>query len=327
MLSNYSIKKPFTVLVGVILIMVLGVISFTNMTTDLLPSMDLPYVMVMTTYPGASPEKIETVITKPLEQSFSTTSGVKNVISQSNENMSMVMVEYESNVNMDSALIEMNSKIDVVKGAWKDEKISSPVVLKLNPEMLPVMVAAIDADNMDTKELSEFINQEILPELEKIDGVASITATGLIEEEIEITLNQEKIDKINEKILSSVDKELSKKEKELKSAKSQISNGKAQLAAQSKEQTQKINHGLTSIEEGEKQLQDAMEQLTQQEEQLSGLKEVIELGLELINKKDEASEARLINLVEETLDEQEREGLDDVNFHSEALQKVKEALE
>lgn len=130
MISNYSVKKPFTVFVAVILIIILGVISFTSMTTDLLPKMDLPYAIIMTTYVGASPEKVENVVTKPLEQSMSTISNIKNVSSISSENSSVVILEFSNDVNMDSALIEINSKLDLIKAAWNDDMIGSPMVSK-----------------------------------------------------------------------------------------------------------------------------------------------------------------------------------------------------
>ncbi len=94
MLSKFSVRKPFTVFVSVILVILLGIISFTKMTTDLLPSIDLPYVMVMTTYPGASPEKVELTVTKPLEQTLATTSGVKSINSISSENSSLIILEF-----------------------------------------------------------------------------------------------------------------------------------------------------------------------------------------------------------------------------------------
>ena len=96
--------------------------SFSKMTADLLPSMNFPYLIVTTTYIGASPEKVESTISAPLEQALATTSNVKTITSKSSENYSMVMLEFEDTVNIDSAIIELNSKLDLVKSAWTDEK-------------------------------------------------------------------------------------------------------------------------------------------------------------------------------------------------------------
>ena len=109
-MPKYSVKKPFTVLVAVILVVVLGFVSLTGMQTDLLPSMNLPYLLVITTYPGASPEQVESDVTQPLENSLSTLNGVKNVNSQSNENYSLVILEYQDDTDMDSAMVKAHRR-------------------------------------------------------------------------------------------------------------------------------------------------------------------------------------------------------------------------
>lgn len=121
MLSEFSIKKPYTVIVSVILIFVLGFVSFDKMTVDLLPDMNLPYAAVVTTYPGASPEEIEEMVTKPVEQTMSTISNIHSVYSTSKENLSTVMLEFEQSANMDSITLEMRERLDQVSGFWPDE--------------------------------------------------------------------------------------------------------------------------------------------------------------------------------------------------------------
>lgn len=181
MLSRFSVKKPYTVVVSVILVILLGFISFTNMTTDLLPNMDLPYMIVVTPYPGASPEKVENSVTKPLEQVLATTTNIVSINSISSENSSMLMLEFEQDTNMDSIMVEVSGKLDLVRGSF-DEMVGSSSLMKLNPNMMPIMVASVDVEGMDKIELSSFIETNILSELEKISGVASVSATGLIEE-------------------------------------------------------------------------------------------------------------------------------------------------
>lgn len=292
-MSKFSVRKPFTVLVGVIIIIILGVMSFTKMTADLLPSMNFPYLVVTTTYIGASPEKVESTISVPLEQALATTSNVKTVSSTSSENYSMLMLEFESNTNMDSAIIELNSKLDLVKSAWTDEKISSPIITKINPDMLPIMITGVEYNSLQGAELTTFLNSEIIPKLEKINGVASITPTGLIEEKVQVKLNQEKIDTINDKILANIDSELLKTEKELKSAKSKLNSGKAELEEQSTEQNQKINEGLSQINAGIEEINKAKEQLLEQERELKTLKTILDTALVMLEqgKTDEAIEA------------------------------------
>lgn len=283
MISNYSVKKPFTVFVAVILIILLGFISFTNMTTDLLPKMDLPYTLILTTYVGASPEKVETVVTKPIEQSMATVSNVKNISSISSENSSMVILEFSNDVNMDSALIELNGKLDLIKAAWDDSSIGAPIVSKINPNMLPVMMTAVDVGDMDNAEIKGFVNNSILPELERIEGVASVSTTGMIEEQIEIKLNQEKIDAINEKLVNSVNSKLSKTGNELKNAKTQIEQGKQELAKQQTEQMEKLSSGLSSIKTGISTISKTEAELESKEENLKFMQAAI---VQSISEKD-----------------------------------------
>ena len=307
MISGYSVKKPFTVFVAVILIVLLGVISFTNMTTDLLPKMDLPYALIITTYVGASPEKVETVVTKPMEQSMATVSNVKNISSASSENSSMVILEFSNDVNMDSALIELNGKIDLIKANWNDSNIGAPIVSKINPNMLPVMISAVDVGEMDLAEIKNFVNQNILPELERISGVASVSATGIVEEKLEIKLNQAKIDEVNTKLTDHVNATLSKTGGELNSAKAQLAKGKEELQKQSNEQMGKLLDGLKQIQTGISTIASTESELATKEEGLKFTKTTLTTTLQgmeqaLVKLNDE--KAQLVKLGEAVTEEQ-----------------------
>ena len=142
MISKFSVKKPYTVLVGVVLAIVLGIVAFTRMTTDLLPSISLPYVIVMTTYPGANPETVEMVVTKPVEASMATVSNIESISSVSAENYSMVILEFSQSTDMNNISLEIRENLDQIKSYW-DDTIGNPIIMKLNPDMLPVMVAAV----------------------------------------------------------------------------------------------------------------------------------------------------------------------------------------
>lgn len=307
MISNYSVKKPFTVFVAVILIIILGFISFTNLTTDLLPKMDLPYALIITTYIGASPEKVETVVTKSIEQSMATVSDVKNISSISSENSSMVILEFSNDVNMDSALIELNGKLDLIKANWDDSGIGAPIVSKINPNMLPVMLTAVDVGNKDHAEIKSFVNNNILPELERISGVASVSTTGIIEEQIEVKLNQEKIDNINTKLMNSVNKTLSKTEKQLNTAKMQLEQGKKELAKQSNEQMGKIIDGLSSIKTGMNTISSTENELTSKEQTLNFTKTTLVKtisGMDALLTKMTNEKAELVKLGDNLTDAQ-----------------------
>ena len=141
MLSKISVKKPMTVLVAVVLVLVLGIVSFFKMTPDLLPNMDFPYAVIMTTYAGQTPEAVETTVSKPLEQSMSAIDGVKEITSTSSDNYSLLMIEFEDGTNMDSATVDMRSSLDTIKGNWPDG-VGTPYLIKINPNILPVAMTA-----------------------------------------------------------------------------------------------------------------------------------------------------------------------------------------
>ena len=203
MVSKFSVKKPYTVLVSVVLVIILGIVSFTKMTADLLPSINLPYVIVMTTYPGANPETVELVVTKPVEQSMATVSNIENISSVSAENYSMVIMEFAQSANMDSVSLEIRESLDQIKSYW-DDSIGNPIIMKLNPDMLPVMTAAIGVEGMTNAEITDLANNELMPELESLEGVASVDASGLVEESVHVIIRQDKIDAVNEQERMSV---------------------------------------------------------------------------------------------------------------------------
>ena len=260
MLPKFSVKKPLTVFVAMILVLVLGVVSFTKMTTDLLPSMNLPYVIAYTPYPGASPEKVENTVTNPLEEVFSTVSGVENVTSISNENVSMVILEFSQDTNMDSAMIDLNGQVDLVKSKF-DDTVGSTTLMKLNPDMMPIMMVSVDVDGMSQEEISTYVNDEIIPSLERIEGVASVSATGLVESQLQITLDTDKIDSLNKKIKANINSELDKNEKKIDDGISKLDKSEKELDKKSQEQISKLSEASVELESGLSQLSSAIAQI------------------------------------------------------------------
>ena len=131
-------------------------------------------------------------MTKPLEKALATTSGIEKVTSVSSENSSMVLVQFVQGTNMDSAMIDMNGKIDLVKGQF-DDAVGAPTLMKINPDILPVMIASVDVDGKDALEASSIVSETVMPAMERVQGVASVDAMGLVEKSIRVTLDQEKI--------------------------------------------------------------------------------------------------------------------------------------
>ena len=202
-MHKFSVKKPLTIFVAVIAVLVLGVVAYFKMTPDLLPNMDFPYVIIMTTYPGASPEKVESEITRPMEQTMSTLEHIKTVSSTSSDSYSMVLLEFEDSVNMDTIGVDIQQNINSLSGNWEDT-VGTPYVMKINPSMLPVEVAAVSMEGMSPMELTEFLDDTLMNKLEGITGVARISTTGAIFQELHVVLDQEKIDALNEKVQKAV---------------------------------------------------------------------------------------------------------------------------
>lgn len=253
MISKFSVKRPYTVVVGIILVLVLGAVSFSKMKTDLLPDMTLPYALVYTTYAGASPEEVETAVTRPVEQSMATISNIENVTSVSSENISLVILEFSQTANMDAVTIEMRENLDQIESYW-DENVGSPIIMKMNPDMLPVMVAAVQAGDMGSAELTDYVNNTILPELESIEGVASVSASGLIEEEVQVVLRQDKIDAVNKKVSDALDGKFAEAESEMQDAREELEEGKSELADGEKQLAEQTASAESQISSGQSQL-------------------------------------------------------------------------
>ncbi len=227
-MPKFSVKKPFTIFVAVIAILVLGIVSYTRMTPDLLPNMDFPNVMIMTTYPGANPERVEEEVSKPMEQSMATLEHIKEITSTSSENYSMVMLQFEDSVNMDTIGVDIQQQINSLSAGW-DDMVGTPYVLKINPSMLPVEVAAVSMEGMSNIELTDFLNDTLMNALEGIPGVARISTTGAIQQEIHVVLDQKKFDALNEKIQKVINEEIEKTREELEDQKKQLENARGQI--------------------------------------------------------------------------------------------------
>ncbi len=226
MLSRLSVRKPYTVLACVIIVIVLGVVCLTNMTADLLPNMSFPYAIIVTTDPGASPEEVERNVTAPIESAIATTSNVENVSSVSYNSYSMVMAEYAQDANMDSVVIEIQQQLDQVTAAF-DDRVGAPIIMRIDPDMLPIMIAAVDYEGYDSLALSDYVADDVMPNLESIEGVASATANGRIEETIRITLNEEKIKALNDAIHGDLEAQFAEAQAEIDQGRQELEDGKA----------------------------------------------------------------------------------------------------
>ncbi len=272
MLPKYSVKKPLTVLVAVVLVVVLGVVSYTRMTPSLLPNMEFPYIIIVTTYPGASPEQVEEEVTKPLEQEMATLDNVEEITSTSAENYSMVTIEFTDDVNMDSVTVDINSSLTQLIGSW-DSAVGTPYTMKISPDMIPVSIAAVSMESADIAEMSDFVTNTLQNKLEGIDGVASVSTGGIVEETIQVTLSEEKIEALNEKAADAILAQFEEAEDELADAQEQLSDG------------------LDEANDGLREIQDAKDELSYQHDLLAA--QLASAETELDSSEQEILETKL----------------------------------
>ena len=228
-MAKFSVKRPLTVFVVVLAVVVLGIVAYLRMTPDLLPNMDFPYVIIVTADPGASPEAVEEEITRPMEQSMATLDQIKEVTSTSQNSVSMVMLEFEDGVNMDTISVDIQQKISMLEGQWSD-MVGTPYVLKINPSMIPVMVAAVSREGSDVYALSDLVTDELTGKLEGVSGVASVTVSGALTRQAHVILDQEKMEALSAKLADAVKAQLKKAEGKLYDAKRQVEDGEKALS-------------------------------------------------------------------------------------------------
>ncbi len=281
-MPKFSVKKPLTVFVAVLAILVLGVVAYLKMTPDLLPNMDFPYVVIVTTDMGASPETVEADVTKPLEQSMATLNEIKHITSSSQNSMSMVVLEFEQGVNMDSTGVDIQQKIAALQGGW-DDSVGTPYVLKINPAMLPVEIAAVSREGMDVAELSEFVEKTLAGKLEGITGVASVSVGGVLQRQMNVILSQEKLDALSAKLAAAVNGQLDAAQAQLEQTRSQLLEAKSAIrTAEENAVTQAATRALESLRDSLRQM-DARK--TQLQEKLNELQAVLQRKAELDAKK------------------------------------------
>ena len=281
-MAKFSVKKPLTVFVAVLAILVLGVVAYTKMTPDLLPNMDFPYVVIVTTDPGTSPEAVESDITKPMEQAMATLNEIKHISSTSQNSVSMVVLEFEQGVNMDSTGVDIQQKIATLQGGW-DDTVGTPYVLKINPTMLPVAVAAVSSDKMDVAELSEFVENTLTSKMEGITGVASVAVSGLVQRQMNVILSQEKMDALSARLAQAVNGQLDAAAGQLQQTKKQLQDAKA--AIRSAEENAVAQAATKALEAVRGSLRDMDEQEARLSERLAELQTLLQRKTELEAKK------------------------------------------
>ena len=232
-MEKFSVKKPFTVLVAVIMVLMLGFVALTKMQTNLLPDVSTPYLMVVTVYPGASPERVESEVSDVMENALGTISGVETITSTSAENYNLLLMQFNEGTDMNSALVKVSNKIDQTTSSLPSSCLT-PSIIEYSLNMNAFMTVAVSRENSDVYELSDFVSDTLVPYVERKGGVSSVSTNGLIEKLVQVQLNQSKIDAINEKLLEVIDAQLADAKAQLDSARAQIDAGQKEYDKQLK---------------------------------------------------------------------------------------------
>lgn len=267
-MPKFSVRKPLTVFVSVLAILVLGVVAYVRMTPDLMPNMNFPYVVIVTSDPGASPEAVETDITRPMEQSMATLNQIKAVSSTSENSVSVVMMEFEDNVNMDSLSVDIQQKINVLQGQW-DDSVGTPMVLKMNPSMMPVEVVAIGYQGKDIHELSTFVEDTLQDKLAGITGVAQVNVQGLEKSQLHVVLDQKKMDRLSKKLSRAIEAQMDSAVGQISAARDEIHGAQGAIRdAQQNAIRETTSQALATVQETLATLRHTRDQLEQNLQEL-----------------------------------------------------------
>ena len=191
-LTRISVKYPVFTIMMMFCLMVLGLASWQRMGVEEFPDVDFPFVVVYTTYPGASPETVESEITKKMEDQINTISGLKQVISQSSEGLSTIIAEFDLDVSSAIAAQDVRDKIAPVTAEFRDE-IQDPIVERYDPSANAVMSIVFESQNMSLKELSSYLDQRIVPQFRTVSGVGTVNLLGDAKRQIRIQIEPHKL--------------------------------------------------------------------------------------------------------------------------------------
>ena len=264
-MEKFSVKKPFTVLVAVIMVLMLGFVSISNMQTNLLPDVSTPYLMVVTVYPGASPERVESEVSDVMQNALGTVAGVETITATSAENYSLLLMQFSDGTDMNSAMVKVSNKVDQTTSSLPSSCLT-PSIIEYSLNMNAFMTAAVSREGSDVYDLSEFVSDTLVPYVERKGGVSSVSTNGLIEKMVQVQLSQEKINVINEKLLEVIDVQLADARKQLESAEAQIDAGRKEYDRQFKNYNKTVSD--TVMQQFSGQVGEAVETVRKQAQAL-----------------------------------------------------------
>ncbi len=190
-LANFSVSKPVTTVMIFIAVIVLGLVSMLSLGIDLMPELEIPAVSVITGYEGAGAEEVESMVTKPVEDSLSTISGVDKVISSSKEGISAVTLQFNWGEDIEEKMNDVRDKIDAAK-AKIPEEADDPVIFKFDLAAQPIMIIVVTANDL-YPDLQKLVDDEVVDPLKRVKGVAAATARGGLTRQIRVDLDRDRM--------------------------------------------------------------------------------------------------------------------------------------
>lgn len=191
-LTRVSINNPVFATMMMVALMVFGLFAYRDLGVEEFPDIGFPFVVVTTTYPGASPEVVESDITRKVEDSLNTIAGVKQVFSYSYEGRSLIFVEFFLDVPITTAIQDVRDKVSLTKVEFRDE-IGEPVIQRYNPSATPVLSYAFTSDNLSPREISTYIDQHIKKRFQTVTGVGKVDVVGAVKREIRIFVKPDRL--------------------------------------------------------------------------------------------------------------------------------------
>jgi len=193
-ISEFSVKRPVSILMFALILMVMGLWSLSTMKLDLLPDIEMPVLTVITSYPGASSEEIERTVSEPLEKGVGTVTNLKSVSSISRENVSLLTIEFESGTDINVGAQDVRDALDLVVSNLQDE-VNRPIIVKMDTSQMPVIVLGVSGMK-DTIALKNLMEDKVTDRLKRLDGVGSVMVMGGDEREIQVQLNHIKMQEL-----------------------------------------------------------------------------------------------------------------------------------
>lgn len=189
---KFAVKRPVAMIIIVSVVIILGFFALSRMTVDLVPEMEYPMAVVMTEYPGVGPEEVESQVSKPLEGSLNTLSNIEEIQSISTSGSSMIIVSFKWGTNLDTSINEIREKIGLIEG-YLPSGVQKPMVIRMDPNMMPVMQIGINSDTMTLGQLQEIAEDVFEPRLSRITEVASVSITGGLQREVKVEVDPVKL--------------------------------------------------------------------------------------------------------------------------------------